>query len=1036
MNRRAGILLLGVLCYAPVASAERLPIRTYTTADGLPHNLINRIVRDSRGFLWFCTGDGLSRFDGYAFTNYGIEQDLPFTNVTDFLETRAHQYWIGTTGGLVRFSPTGPARSMFTAVPSDPPSASLPVTRLVEDTRGVIWVGTSKGLFRLDDADGHPRLAPIDIGLPRDFADETTVNAILADRGGSLWLATPTGLYRRWPDGTHARYTRRDGLPDDFIHDLREDRHGALWAATRTAGAFQFTAVESHAPPVVVRALSTRDGLPSPWVFGLLESADGALWFATANGLACLDESAGRPVLRSYGVRHGLSYHEITALNEDASGNLWLGTNTTGVMKLVHGGITTYDRADGLTIANAIFEDENGAMCVRGTTSPPAGATIGVDRYGCLAAGHFDWFRPAIFTRDLDLGWVMEDVTLRGRGGDWWLGTGSGIYRFPPTPSFADLRSRQPIAHFELGDGLASRQVFRLFQDSRGDVWASTIASARNGLALWSAAENRWRDLARADGVPSLSDDLARSFGEDASGDVWIGFSGGAARSRGGHFTFFGPADGLPRGAIVDILRDRNGRLWLASAGSGLIRVDAPDADHPHFAIYAAAQGLSSARTSVLVDDALGRIYVGTGQGLDRLDPDTGQIRHFTTADGLASGTFLCAFRDRQGVLWFGLTGGLSRLVPASESATSPPPIFINGLVVGSEPRPVSAVGETNLTLVDLAPGENRLQIDFVGLSFAPGETLRYEYQLEGADRRWTAPSPQRSVNYANLAPGRYRFLVRARTANGTESRAPAEIVFRILPPVWARWWFLALAGMAAIVGGRWAYRARTARLVELANVRGRIALDLHDDIGSNLTKIAILSEVAQRGTAATDGPAEQPLSDIARISRESIEAMSDIVWATNPQRDRMVDLVRRMRQHAEEVLTGRGVRVIFNEPGDPNLRLDVGVRRDVFLMFKEAINNIARHAACASVQIDLRVEGSALSLSIRDDGRGFDDAASYDGSGLVSMRQRAARLGGRCDVRSAAGTGTTVLITIPAGTARRRRTLREQVGDRGRPPR
>jgi len=157
---------------------------------------------------------------------------------------------------------------------------------------------------------------------------------------------------------------------------------------------------------------------------------------------------------------------------------------------------------------------------------------------------------------------------------------------------------------------------------------------------------------------------------------------------------------------------------------------------------------------------------------------------------------------------------------------------------------------------------------------------------------------------------------------------------------------------------------------------------------------------------------------------------MSDIVWAINPQRDRLVDLIRRMRQHAEEILTGRGVRVIFTEPEDLNVRLDINVRRDVFLIFKEAMNNVARHAGCTTVEIDLRVDASTLRLAIQDDGRGFDADRVYDGSGLVSMRQRATRLAGRCEVRSTVGGGTTVLITLPTGPGRLRRALRKQVGD------
>jgi signal transduction histidine kinase len=211
------------------------------------------------------------------------------------------------------------------------------------------------------------------------------------------------------------------------------------------------------------------------------------------------------------------------------------------------------------------------------------------------------------------------------------------------------------------------------------------------------------------------------------------------------------------------------------------------------------------------------------------------------------------------------------------------------------------------------------------------------------------------------------------------------------------------------------AYRYRMAQVLAIANLRTRIATDLHDDIGSNLTKIAILSEVARRQLgreeAASDGDS---LSAIARISRESVSSMSDIVWAINPQRDHLLDLVRRMRQHAEQVFTTRGIRLTFRAPSEEqDIRLRADIRRDVFLIFKEAVNNAARHARCSEVEIDFRIADGRLSLSVCDDGGGFDPTQMSNGEGLASMRRRAERLGGACEVSSDNGKNTVVHVTI-----------------------
>jgi signal transduction histidine kinase len=564
-------------------------------------------------------------------------------------------------------------------------------------------------------------------------------------------------------------------------------------------------------------------------------------------------------------------------------------------------------------------------------------------------------------------------------------------------------------------DGLAALQVFRLFEDSRGDIWISTIeAGASNGLARWDGASGTLHDLAHSPGLPSLKEDLPRSFGEDASGNVWIGFTGGLARYARGQFTFFTAAEGLPPGAIMDIHVDHSGRIWLASARGGLVRVDDAGGTRPTFVAYTTTQGLSSNSTEVLTEDVYGHIYVGGGHGLDRLDPVTGHVKHFTTADGLASGLFLTAFRDHNGVLWFGMSSGLARLAPAPGKPPGPPPVLITGLRVAGVRRAVSALGERDMSLPDLAPDQNQLQIDFVGLSFGPGEVLRYQFKLEGADADWSALMEQRTITYARLSAGHYGFRVRAVTSDGIVSASPATVTFTIPRPVWLRWWFLALVALGVGLTIDRLYRYRAARLLDMANMRTRIATDLHDDIGANLTRIAMLSEVARQTHDDERGPqADGPLASIARIARESVSSMSDIVWAVNPARDSLLDLIRKMRQHADEIFTMRGIEMHFDAPAAADtLKLGVDVRRDLLLIFKEAVNNAARHSRCSVVKIAVRVEGSRLALAVIDNGVGFDISGHQNGHGLTSMQRRAHELNGQLDITSTTGVGTTIRVS------------------------
>jgi signal transduction histidine kinase len=341
--------------------------------------------------------------------------------------------------------------------------------------------------------------------------------------------------------------------------------------------------------------------------------------------------------------------------------------------------------------------------------------------------------------------------------------------------------------------------------------------------------------------------------------------------------------------------------------------------------------------------------------------------------------------------------------------------VFVSGVVVAGRQLPVAELGATAVGRFELAPDERQIQIDFSGLSFGVGDPIRFQYRLVGADRNWSAPAETRSVSYAQLTRGEYRFEVRAVGASGVVSAAPAVVSFRVLAPVWARWWFIAAAVGAIAVGAHLAYRMRTARLVEVERIRTRIAADLHDDIGANLSRIAMMSDVAQTQLASPGAGTGQLLASVASISRESVDAMSDIVWAVDPSRDRFKDLAQRMRRVASDVLSARDITVTFRSAGpDGDWPLGADVRREVLLIFKEAVNNLARHSAAREATIDLAVGRGLLILTVADNGRGFDGGVPSDGNGLVSMRRRAERLGGQLTVTSTSGRGTVLELRTP----------------------
>ena len=1002
---RSTRLIVFLLLASAVLCAKRLPIRTYTSTEGLASDDVFCIHQDSHGFLWFCTSEGLSRFDGYSFTNYTAADGLPSSAVREFLQTRRGDYWIATSAGVVRFDPRGAGKARFVVYPLG--NSKVSPAALIADHDGGLWCGTlnGQGVFYLaPNARAFHRVAM----PPGDFG----VTALLADSRGALWVATTVGLFRRDPDGAVQSVPVTIDRKNADIMALLEDRSQGIWIGTRT-GLVRMDDGRSAA-----RIYGMKDGLPIARVESLLESADGKIWVGTADGLAKWTPGGARE-FESISAEQGLNARAVAGMAEDRDGNLWMGTFGAGAMKLARNGFTTYTPADGVPLVQSFALSRQGELGL--LFRDKSGAHL-----GRFDGERFSEIRPA-WPRDITyFGWGRGQQIAQDSAGEWWIATGMGLCRFAPTAGIGGLTGAAPKAVYRRGDGLPGDEIFTVFADSKDRIWIGTIGlQLQDGMALWDRKSGRLRTFSSADGLPIKP--VPAVFAEDHAGDIWAAlYHGGLARYREGRFTVFGEHDGFDS-FIEDLLVDSAGRLWVATSSRGVIRIDQPAAEHLQLRVVDAAQGLSSNHIKGLVEDRWGRIYVATGRGIDRFTPrpaGTGPVQRYTTADGLAPGGLDLVFRDRQDNLWFSTDLGLSQFIPVENPPPAPPPVLVTGLSVGGVTQPLSDLGQTSVS--GLRFPERSLRVDYVGLGFRPGLDLRYQYMLEGADHEWSAPTEQRSVIYASLTPGSYRFRVRAVVADTAAGPPPATVQFRILPPVWRTWWFLLACGTCAALLVYTLHRYRVAQAVAVADVRTRIATDLHDDIGASLSQIAVLSEVARghNGNGA-------PLAEIAGISRELVDSMSDIVWAINPDHDRLSNLVHRMRRFATDLLGGQGIALVFRSSIlDGDLRIGANVRRQVYLIFKEAVHNAARHSGAHRVEIALDREGDRLALRITDDGCGFDPGAESEGNGLASIRRRAGSLGGQVEWQSSTA-GTILLTTVQLDAEGSLATLRGRLAGR-----
>ena len=797
--------------------AERLPIRTYTTADGLPSTFIQCVERDSRGFLWFCTRNGLSRFDGQRFVTYGVDDGLPTTTVNDLLEARDGTIWVATNGGGVcRFNPaasplhdaatagsgldeaskrlTGRAR-LFTAYAVGATLATNRVNALFEDRAGHIWAGTDAGVFRLVERQNAPGVDSVPLRPTSDPDSVVAITAVTGDAEGSVWIGTGLGLIRRLPDGRLLHYT---SISDDTnrVQALLTDTAGIVWAAT-DGGILALRAVPAaDIPPEqvgtarqVLRPLvqhdirgrvrlpanpgeavryTTADGLADNAVRSFHVTGDGRMWIGTGGGLT--EFSGGR--FRSYTKQHGLSYQRLESLSDDGEGNLWIATFGSGVMKLMMNGFVTFDAADGLgdQRVHSIFADEAGRVLV-------VNGDWTLSRFD---GSHFRSYRP-IVPDGSHLRWASPHGFV-DHTGQLWMFSNKGLFRYRKAASFETLGHEPPVTVFRKHDGLPGDEVNRIFEDSHGDLWIS-IADIETGLARWQRTTGTLHTYSEADGFssPHTKVSYPSAFAEDHAGNIWIGFdAGGLVRYAAGTFATFDGGQGVPAGRIMALHVDRRGRLWVGGNEGGLGRLDDPGARPVRFTSYTTGDGLSSNNVRCITEDAWGRLYVGTGGGVDRLDPASGRVKHFTTDEGLASDFLTAAFADPEGTLWFGTLNGLSRLVPAPDVPKPPPSIRISGLHFSDAEYPVPALGNEEVSGIQLGASQNRVRIDFFGLSFAMGEVLHYQFKLEGIDPGWRPPTDQRTVYYPSLPAGTYRFAVRAIRSDGAPSRQPAIVAFTI----------------------------------------------------------------------------------------------------------------------------------------------------------------------------------------------------------------------------------------------------------------
>jgi len=973
------------LLLACLAWGEQLPMVVLSARDGLPAGTVPRILADSRGYVWFPHSEGLTRYDGNSFHSFTKADGLPSDRIHDIIERRDGAYWIAAKEHLCLFDPRG-GKQRFRC---EAPGLGEIYALLQED--GATWCGTERGLWRRNAGAGWE---PVGAVKAEPAGRSVAVRRLLKDSRGAVWAATFSGLYR-FHAGKFDRWSRAEGFRDDYFVTVNETP-GAIWATTQTE-LLRFAIDSGPGEARVTVRYRRADGLPSEYVTDI-RFWEGTVWAATFQGLARLLPSGKWQTVE---VDHAIRGLPLESLATDSRGGLWLGTDGGGAARLPGSGFSRFTEADGLPIPKvwAIMEDRKGDLVV---------ITKDQDQY---ALNRFDGlrFHPVrpVSPYGTLFGWSWSQIAVHSRVGDWWLATAQGLLRYT-----GGLQSQPSLAA-----GLRPGSVSRVFEEREGAIWASIYEVSNNGLFRRDPDTGHFRSFTEADGLPSRRDatTAASCFVEDRHGQVWIGLlNAGLLRYRNGRFDqFSGKVAGAPEHGVRALLIDRRGRLWVGTTSQGVLRVDNLQDERPAFTAYDRSVGLSSDFVSALAEDLQGRIYAAGAGSVDSLDPEQQppQPRRLTTADGMISGKLRVAFRDRQGALWFGGDQGLCRIIPREEPAQETS-ILIHSIHVNGERQPISDLGEAEPASLSLESAQRQLTVEFGGF----GHDLRYQTLLSGVDTDWSAPSTARNV-HLSLTPGVYELLIRGVSTNGSVRAKPARMRFSVAAPVWQRWWFIVLTAAALIGAGYWIHLLVLERKLAIERTRSVIATDLHDDIGSSLARISVLSDVlrAQLGRTSDHSPV---IDQIATSARDVIEKMNDIVWAIDPREDKLSDVVARIRRFASDVLDAKEIQWSFHAPPvSDEHSLSLAQRRHLLLIFKEAIHNIVRHSKCQTAELHIELDRTALQARIKDDGAGIPDG-SQRGRGLNSMFNRAVQLGGSLEVTSTPGSGTEVSLRFPLGGA------------------
>ncbi len=569
---------------------------------------------------------------------------------------------------------------------------------------------------------------------------------------------------------------------------------------------------------------------------------------------------------------------------------------------------------------------------------------------------------------------------------------------------------------------LPNNNIYAVTEDKRGVIWLGTYT----GLSSYDPQTRRLTNVYVSPNRNVVSAFIVRAVYTDEKDIVWVGTDEGLLQIKDNRVAqrFFSDdkdSNSLNNNRITVIYGDNQQRIWVGTK-SGLNLFDPSKNNFKHFILQ---KNFTAETIMSIMEDKAGNLWMGTNDGLVKFNTTAKTFSKYTVEDGLCSNEFATnasCIDDKNNFMYLGTTNGLVSFNPSHIISNSfVPPVVITdvkildqSLFLSVDTALINAYRRQNKLL--LKYDQNFFSFEFAALSYNNSKANQYAYILEGVDRQWRHAGTQHFADYTDIRPGRFIFKVKASNNDGVWNNNPVTVDVIISPPWWRTWWFYTLCFLVACSIMNILYRIRIQQILKVYKLRSSIAKDLHDDVGSALSSIALLSNISEEAKAKAKLRPEEIFSRIGDTSKRMIDLMDDIVWSVNPDNDRFSNMLVRMREYAVEMLEAKNITFSFHIAEDiDELRIPMETRKDYFLIFKEAINNLAKCSDCSTARITIEKVNKNIITIIADDGKGFDDRIINSGNGLKNMQQRAAAIKAKLDIKTAAGKGTSITLSMPA---------------------